>query len=133
MKKSDQASLQERMQKLGIFEDDLVEKFVLGTGSGGQKINKTASCVYLCHLPTGIEVKCQQERSRDLNRYLARQELCNKLEKQQLAIKQQKLAEASKKRRQSRKRSANQKQKLVESKRHLSQKKQMRRSPKNHD
>ena len=65
-------ALENRMLGLGISEDTLVEKFITGSGSGGQKINKTASCVYLKHLPTGIEVKCQQQRSRELNRYLAR-------------------------------------------------------------
>ena len=64
-----------RMERLGIFEKDLIEKFILGSGSGGQKINKTSSCVYLKHLPTGIEVKCQGTRSRDLNRLYARREL----------------------------------------------------------
>ena len=47
---------------------------------GGQKINKTSSCVYLKHLPTGIEIKCQQGRSREMNRYYARKELCQRLE-----------------------------------------------------
>ena len=69
---------QARMQRLGIREEDLVEKFILGSGSGGQKINKTSSCVYLRHIPSGIEVKCQQDRSRELNRYLARRMLCDK-------------------------------------------------------
>jgi len=66
------------MKQLGIDEDDLIEKFILGSGKGGQKVNKTSSCVYLKHLPTGIEVKCQQGRSRELNRYVARYELCEK-------------------------------------------------------
>lgn len=68
--------LNQTMKDLEIFEEDLEEKFLLGSGKGGQKINKTASCVYLQHLPTGLEVKCQQERSRELNRYLARKKLC---------------------------------------------------------
>ena len=58
-----------RMLALGILADELVEKFITGSGSGGQKINKTSSCVYLKHVPTGIEIKCQRERSRELNRY----------------------------------------------------------------
>ncbi|MDR3625178.1 MAG: peptide chain release factor-like protein [Chlamydiales bacterium] len=68
--------LEERMKSLGIDESDLLEKFVLGSGSGGQKINKTSSCVYLKHIPTGLEVKCQQDRSRELNRFFARRTLC---------------------------------------------------------
>ena len=63
-----------RMGRLLIKEGDLVEKFILGSGSGGQKINKTSSCVYLKHVPSGIEIKCQKTRSRDLNRLYARRE-----------------------------------------------------------
>ena len=77
---SKEQELAERMERLGIKEEDLVEKFILGSGSGGQKINKTSSCVYLKHLPTGTEVKCQKDRSRELNRLNARRELCEKLE-----------------------------------------------------
>ena len=60
-------ALEERMARLGVREQDLVEKFVLGAGSGGQKLNKTSSCVYIRHLTSGIEIKCQRERSRELN------------------------------------------------------------------
>ena len=74
------AALEARMESLGITANNLTEKFITGSGSGGQKINKTASCVYLKHEPSGIEVKCQRERSRELNRYLARRELCERLE-----------------------------------------------------
>jgi protein subunit release factor B len=69
-----------RMEKCGLREEDILEKFILGSGKGGQKINKTASCVYLKHIPSGIEVKCQENRSRDINRLLARRNLCSKLE-----------------------------------------------------
>lgn len=79
--------LQRRMERLCIRDEDLVEKFVLVSGPGGQKVNKTASCVYLKHLPSGIEVKCGKERSRELNRFLARRQLCEQLEKEQLGLK----------------------------------------------
>jgi len=49
-----------RMFSLGIHEEDITEKFILGSGSGGQKINKTNSCVWLKHEPTGIIIKCQK-------------------------------------------------------------------------
>lgn len=75
--------LYEKMAKLQIREEDLLEKFILGSGSGGQKINKTSSCVYLKHLPSGIEIKCQKDRSRELNRFLARRELCKRLEERE--------------------------------------------------
>ena len=68
------------MAKLGVSEGDLIEKFILGSGSGGQKINKTSSCVYIKHVPSGIEIKCQKTRSRDLNRLYARRELCERVE-----------------------------------------------------
>lgn len=74
-------SLEQRMKRAGILESDLEERFVLGSGSGGQKINKTASCVYLKHLPTGIEVTCQDSRSREKNREIARSRICSQLEK----------------------------------------------------
>lgn len=76
--------LHSRMSALGIGETDLVEKFIKGSGSGGQKVNKTASCVYLKHHPSGIEVKCQKTRSREANRFFARRELCDRIEMKQL-------------------------------------------------
>ena len=72
--------LQRRMAELGIREADLVEKFVRSSGPGGQKVNKTSSCVQLLHKPSGIEVKCQRERSQAMNRFFARRELCDRLE-----------------------------------------------------
>jgi peptide chain release factor len=73
--------LKERMEALGLHETDIEEKFVRSSGSGGQKVNKTSSCVYLKHLPTGVEVKCMKERSQSLNRFLARRELVKRMEK----------------------------------------------------
>jgi len=72
--------LLERMARLGIKDSDLEERFVHSQGKGGQKVNKSATCVYLKHLPSGIEVKCQRERSQALNRFLARRILVEKLE-----------------------------------------------------
>jgi protein subunit release factor B len=71
--------LRERMDALGIQEKDFVEKFVRSSGKGGQKVNKTSTCVYLKHIPTGIEVKCMKERSQSINRFLARRELIEKI------------------------------------------------------
>ena len=75
-----QEALRERMESLGVTEGDLLEKFVRGSGAGGQKINKTNNCVFLKHLPSGVAIKCQMDRSRELNRFLARRELCDQLE-----------------------------------------------------
>jgi|TARA_B110000305_G_C19160045_1_gene502183 peptide chain release factor len=70
-------TLEQRMKHHRILEEDLEERFVLGSGSGGQKVNKTSSCVYLKHLPTGTEIKCQESRSREKNREVARGRLCD--------------------------------------------------------
>lgn len=113
--------LLERMEELGIREDDIVEKFIRGSGAGGQKINKTSSCVYLHHRPTGIEVKCQRERSQALNRYLARRQLCNRLEAQEKGKKSAKQQELERVRRQKRRRSRRSKQKMLEGKRKRSE------------
>ena len=73
--------LKERMETLGIHEKDIEEKFIRSSGSGGQKVNKTSTCVYLKHIPTGIEVKWMEERNQSLNRFLARRELVRRVEK----------------------------------------------------
>jgi len=71
--------LRERMSELGVTESDLEERFVRSSGSGGQHVNKSSTCVYLKHRPTGIEVKCMAQRSQSLNRFLARRELLEKI------------------------------------------------------
>lgn len=73
--------LEDRMKDLGIDESDIEEKFILAQGRGGQKVNKSSSCVYLKHIPTGIEVKCHQARSQAMNRFFARRILADKVEK----------------------------------------------------
>ena len=73
--------LLERMKRLGIAEKDLEEHFDRASGRGGQKLQKTASCVWLTHKPTGIRVKCGDSRSQALNRFLARRRLAEKLER----------------------------------------------------
>jgi protein subunit release factor B len=73
--------LRAKMETLGVQEKDIEEKFVRSAGRGGQKVNKTSSCVYLKHVPTGVEVKCMQERSQSLNRFLARRELLSRIER----------------------------------------------------
>jgi len=127
--KEKQQELAERMLRCGIREENLIEKFILGSGRGGQKINKTASCVYLKHLPTGLEVKCQRERSRELNRYIARKELCEKLESKLFKEKSKKQQEFEKIRRQKRRRSRRQKEKMRQEKKYHSSKKSTRRPP----
>lgn len=72
-------TLEQRMFLLGVREEDIVENFVRSSGPGGQNVNKTSTCVYLKHLPTGIEVKCQRQRSQAMNRSLARHILLSKI------------------------------------------------------
>jgi len=72
--------LRERMQALDILEKDIEEKFIRSSGHGGQNVNKTATCVYIKHVPTGTEVKCMKDRSQSINRFLARRELVKRLE-----------------------------------------------------
>ena len=79
-----QEELEARMAALGLREQDLDEKFIRSSGPGGQRVNKTASCVYLKHVPTGLEVKMQQERQQRLNRYYARKRLCELMEEETL-------------------------------------------------
>jgi protein subunit release factor B len=76
-----QRDLLARLKRLGIAEEDLEERFVRGSGRGGQKLNKTSSSVWLTHKPTGILVKCGARRSQALNRFLARRRLAEKLER----------------------------------------------------
>jgi len=79
-----QAELEARMAALRLREQDLQEKYVRSSGPGGQKVNKTSSCVLLTHLPTGVQVKMQTERSQALNRYHARKRLCELVETERL-------------------------------------------------
>jgi protein subunit release factor B len=119
-------ALAERMERLGIREEDLVEKFIRSGGHGGQNVNKVATCVYLKHLPTGTEVKCQQERSQALNRYLARRVLTDKIEAAVLGEKSEEERRIAKIRRQKRKRSKRAKEKMLADKRHVGEKKKAR-------
>ena len=117
------------MTAIGISEGELLEKFVRGSGAGGQKINKTSNCVFLKHLPTGVCIKCQMDRSREMNRFLARRELCEQLESIRDGKSSAKTQAIEKMRRQKRQRSRRSKQRSVADKRQLSQKKSLRRSP----
>ena len=122
-------ALRRRMAALGVGEGDLLEKFVRGSGAGGQKINKTSSCVFLKHLPSGVCVKCQLDRSRELNRFLARRELCDQLEAVREGRAVARTQAIEKMRRQKRRRSQRSKQRSVADKREHSQKKSLRRPP----
>lgn len=75
-----EAELLARMEACGLQEADLDEHFVRSGGPGGQHVNRSATCVYVKHRPTGLEVKMQKARSQGLNRFYARRRLCELLE-----------------------------------------------------
>jgi protein subunit release factor B len=114
------------MEELGIAEKDIEEKFIRSSGPGGQHVNKVSTAVYLKHLPTGIVVKCQQERSQALNRFLARRILVDKIESGILKKRTEKEQRIAKIRRQKRKRSKRAKDKMLADKKKQSVKKQAR-------
>ena len=115
-----------RMQEFGVSENDFEESFVRSSGPGGQKVNKSSSCVYLVHIPTGLSVKCQRERSQSLNRYLARKLLLDKIERLQKGFIAKEKEKLEKIRRQKRKRSKRAKEKILADKHQQAVKKELR-------
>ncbi len=124
-----QRALAERMERLGVREEDLEESFIRSGGPGGQKVNKTSSCVQLLHRPTGVLVKCQESRSQALNRFLARQVLLERIEERLLGEESARRREAARLRRQKRRRSRRAKEKMLEDKRRRADVKAGRRPP----
>lgn len=74
------AALDQKLAELGIRKTDLEEKFIKASGRGGQKINKSASAVFIRHKGTGLSVKVGKHRSLHLNRFLALRTLAEKIE-----------------------------------------------------
>jgi protein subunit release factor B len=121
-----ETALRQRMATLGIREEELRETFIRASGPGGQKVNKTSSCVHLVHLPTGLSVKCQQERSQTLNRFLARRLLLDRIERLKSGLVAAERMRIEKVRRQKRRRSRRAKEKILEAKHLQSEKKSLR-------
>ncbi len=124
--KEQRKALKARMRSLAIFEKDLDEQFVRSSGKGGQNVNKVSTCVVLYHRLTRIRVKCQKERTQALNRLLARELLCCKVERQIKEKREQETREKEKALRQKRKKPARIKEAILEDKRRQSLKKQNR-------
>lgn len=122
-------ALTDKMEALNIREEDVEESFIRSSGKGGQHVNKTSTCVYLKHIPTGIEVKCQQERSQSLNRYRARVLLAGKIEQLIKGRESEEIQRIEKIRRQKRKRSKRAKEKMLAEKKLVSEKKKLRSRP----
>lgn len=120
-------ALKEKLSRLGIKEADVVEKFIRSSGAGGQNVNKVSTCVYLKHIPTGIEVKVGKERSQALNRFLAWRLLADKVEQRMQGIKSERQRAIEKIRRQKRKRSKRAKEKMLREKKITSEKKHLRK------
>ena len=118
--------LKEKMEALNIRDEDIDETFIRSGGRGGQHVNKTSTCVYLKHRPTGIEVKCQEERSQALNRYRARIILSNKIEQLVKGRESLEIQRIEKIRRQKRKRSKRAKEKMLAGKKITGEKKRLR-------
>ena len=118
--------LLDRMKKLGVSEKDIEETFIRSSGPGGQKVNKSSSCVFIRHIPTGLSVKYQRERSQALNRFLARRLLLDKIERMQKGLVSREKERIEKIRRQKRKRSKRAKEKMLADKHHQAEKKQHR-------
>lgn len=110
--------IDERLAAVGARADEVDERFVRGSGPGGQKINKTSSTVWLRHRPTGVEVRCQRERSQAANRELAWTELCAKLEERQRAERARMQDEREQTRRRNRPKTRGQKIRMIQSKKH---------------
>lgn len=108
--------IDERLAALGVSAADVEERFIRGAGPGGQKINKTSSTVWLRHRPTGVEVRCQRERSQAANRELAWRELGEKLAARAREATRAAIDAREVERRRTRQKSAGQKARMCEAK-----------------
>lgn len=115
------------MAEASVYDTDLEESFILGSGPGGQKTNKTSNVVRLLHIPSGIQVKCGSQRSREINRWLARRALAEEILERENKRKSKAREAREKIRRQKRRRSRRQKEKMLADKHAQSEKKAGRR------
>ncbi len=114
------------MRILSVRPEEIKESFIRSSGPGGQNVNKTATCVYLKYLSTGIEVKCQKERSQARNRLAALEILLSKIQALFDKRKTERKNFLEKRKRQLRKKPLALKLRILEGKRKRSQKKSFR-------
>ena len=117
------------MLQLNIEEADLNEKFIIGSGRGGQKIQKSATCVFISHAPSNTTIKCQRTRSREDNRYFARKRLCEKIDEHLNQKKSLQKQAQEKRRRQKKRRSRRSKQRMLDDKHRNASVKKNRQNP----
>lgn len=110
--------IKSRLAAIGVSVDDVEERFIRGSGPGGQKINKTSSTVWLRHRLTGTEVRCQAERSQAANRERAWNELCDRLEAGARSLREAAQQILEKSRRRTRQKSHGQKVRMIQAKKH---------------
>lgn len=125
--------LERKMHQLQIFDKDIKEKFIKSSGPGGQNVNKVSTCVHLVHVPSGLEVKCQEGRTQGANRLKARYMLVRKIEEVLHLEQLQAVQKREKIKRQKRKRPQLVQESVLESKHKLSDKKNARRKIRSQD
>ncbi len=119
----------QKAEALKIFAYDIEEQFVRGSGSGGQKVNKTSSTVVLKHLPTGMTVRSQEYREQSKNRVSAYKLLILKIEEKIKGWQSARAQKIFKLKKQKRKRSKRAQEKVLQAKKHRSEIKAMRKKP----
>lgn len=122
-----------RLARLGVREADLTEQFIRSGGKGGQNVNKVATAVRLTYRPTGLDVKCMEERTQLLNRVRAREIMADRIEQKRESSKLAQQAQAAKARREKAGRPRSIKRQILKDKRIKSAKKKNRTWKGNND